>query len=142
MAPAVRAFGNDAVHLQMKDIVQNLYALVVQAYEHHGPQTQDAMKREIASLVRNLVKLSQDARNVDILLPPELIAYVESSRNPDVYTREFVEAVQRMNQMLKGRYEAYRTLRDDLAAEIIANIPELKDDVLKIVATTGDTLQT
>lgn len=74
---------------------------------------------------------------MDIILPPELIAYVESSRNPDVYTREFVEAVQRMNQMLKGRYEAYRTLRDDLAAEIIANIPELKDDVVKIVATTG-----
>lgn len=48
-----------------------------------------------------------------------------------------MEAVQRMNQMLKGRYEAYRTLRDDLAAEIIANIPELKDDVVKIVATTG-----
>jgi hypothetical protein len=31
---------------QLKDIVQNLYNLIVQAYDHHGNKTQEAMKRE------------------------------------------------------------------------------------------------
>jgi mediator of RNA polymerase II transcription subunit 10 len=32
---------------QLKDIVQNLYNLIVQAYDHHGNKTQEAMKREM-----------------------------------------------------------------------------------------------
>ena len=32
---------------QLKDIVQNLYNLIVQAYDHHGSKTQEAMKREM-----------------------------------------------------------------------------------------------
>jgi hypothetical protein len=32
---------------QLKDIVQNLYNLIVQSYDHRGTQTQEAMKREM-----------------------------------------------------------------------------------------------
>lgn len=32
---------------QLKDIVQNLYNLIVQSYDHRGSQTQEAMKREM-----------------------------------------------------------------------------------------------
>jgi hypothetical protein len=32
---------------QLKDIVQNLYNLIVQSYDHRGSPTQDAMKREM-----------------------------------------------------------------------------------------------
>lgn len=35
------------VEAQLKDIVQNLYNLIVQAYDHHGNTTQEAMKREM-----------------------------------------------------------------------------------------------
>jgi hypothetical protein len=40
---------------QLKDIVQNLYNLIVQSYDHHGNKTQDAMKREM--FVRQDTKL-------------------------------------------------------------------------------------
>lgn len=94
------------------------------------------------SLVQNLVKLSATAPSVNIDIPPEVTAYVENSRNPDVFTREFVETVQRMNQMLKGRSDAYRLMRDTLAKDIISAIPGLRDDVAKVVKTTGDTITT
>ncbi|KAF2651991.1 mediator of RNA polymerase II transcription subunit 10 [Lophiostoma macrostomum CBS 122681] len=132
----------NAVEAQLKDIVQNLYNLVVQPFDHQGNATQDAMKREIQSLVENLVKLSQTAPSVHIDIPPEVTTYVESSRNPDVFTREFVELVQRMNQMLKGRSEAYRLMRDTLAKDIMSAIPVLKDHVVQVVETTGDTITT
>lgn len=40
----------DALHQvdkQLKDIVQNLYNLIVQSVEHQGASTQDAMKKEM-----------------------------------------------------------------------------------------------
>lgn len=35
------------VEAQLKDIVQNLYNLIVQSFDHHGNKTQEAMKREM-----------------------------------------------------------------------------------------------
>ncbi|KAI8941111.1 RNA polymerase II mediator complex subunit [Plenodomus lindquistii] len=132
----------NAVEIQLKDIVQNLYNLIVQSYDHHGGKTQEAMKREIQSLVQNLVKLSSTAPSVQIDIPPEVTTYVENSRNPDIFTREFVETVQRMNQMLSGRVDAYRMLQEQLAIQISAVIPELKDDVHAIVLSTGGSVPT
>ncbi|RMZ69932.1 hypothetical protein GMOD_00008873 [Pyrenophora seminiperda CCB06] len=125
------------VETQLKDIVQNLYNLIVQAYDHHGSKTQEAMKREIQVLVQNLVQLSRTAPSIRINIPPEVMSYVENSRNPDIFTREFVETVQRMNQMLNGRVDAYRMLQEQLARQVSSAIPELKDDVSTIVEVSG-----
>ncbi|KAI4920209.1 RNA polymerase II mediator complex subunit [Alternaria incomplexa] len=125
------------VEAQLKDIVQNLYNLIVQAYDHHGSKTQEAIRREIQSLVQNLVKLSRTAPSVNINIPPEVMSYVENSRNPDIFTREFVETVQRMNQMLYGRVDAYRALQEQLALHVSSAIPELKEDVTSVVESTG-----
>ena len=84
-----------------------------------------------------MVKLSQSAPSVNIDIPPEVTSYVEGSRNPDIFTREFVETVQRMNQMLKGRTEAYRLLQETLARDLIDGIPDLKDDITRTVEATG-----
>ncbi|KAI4694460.1 RNA polymerase II mediator complex subunit [Alternaria sp. BMP 2799] len=125
------------VEAQLKDIVQNLYNLIVQAYDHHGSKTQEAIRREIQSLVQNLVKLSRTAPSVNINIPPEVMSYVENSRNPDIFTREFVETVQRMNQMLYGRVDAYRALQEQLALHVSSAIPELREDVTSVVESTG-----
>ncbi|KAF1832203.1 mediator of RNA polymerase II transcription subunit 10 [Decorospora gaudefroyi] len=130
-----------AVEAQLKDIVQNLYNLIVQVYDHHGGKTHEAMKREIQSLVQNLVKLSRTAPSVQVNIPPEVTSYVENSRNPDIFTREFVETVQRMNQMLNGRVDAYRMLQEQLAWQVSSAIPELKGDVTSVVESTGGNIR-
>jgi mediator of RNA polymerase II transcription subunit 10 len=89
------------------------------------------------SLVQNMVKLSQSAPSVNVDIPPEVTSYVESSRNPDIFTREFVETVQRMNQMLKGRTAAYRLMQETLAMELGEGIPDLKEDIKRAVEATG-----
>lgn len=70
-------------------------------------------------------------------IPPEVTQYVESARNPDIFTREFVETVQRMNQLLKGRQDAYRLLQETLARDFIQGVPDLRDDITKVVEVTG-----
>ncbi|KAF1996509.1 RNA polymeras-like protein II mediator complex subunit 10 [Amniculicola lignicola CBS 123094] len=114
---------------QLKDVVQNMYNLIVQAVDNHGNPTQEATKREFHALVSSMISLTQRAPDVVVNIPPEVTTYVERSRNPDIFTREFVETCQRMNQMLKGRSEAYLLLRDTLARDIMSAIPELKGEV-------------
>lgn len=81
--------------------------------------------------------MSQTAPLVQIDIPPEVTNYVESSRNPDIYTREFVELVQRTNQMLKGRGEAYRFLQEQISWQLSNAVPELQNDVTRVVEATA-----
>ncbi|TKA30227.1 Mediator of RNA polymerase II transcription subunit 10 [Friedmanniomyces endolithicus] len=83
------------------------------------------------------VMLSQTARRLPTRIPLDIIEYVEQTRNPDIYTREFVELVMRYNQQLRGRTEAFGNFRHILAREMASAIPEIKDDVNQVIEVTG-----
>ena len=51
-----------------------------------------------------------------------------------------MEAVQKSNQYLKGKSEAFAGFRDVLAEEMIKAIPECKGDVERILAGSEVTL--
>lgn len=70
-------------------------------------------------------------------MPPELLEYVENGRNPDIYTREFVELVRRGNQLMRGKTHAFADFRDVLAKNICKANPELREDVVRVVEATG-----
>lgn len=70
-------------------------------------------------------------------MPPELIQYVDGGRNPDIYTREFVELARRGNQLMNGKQEAFASFRDILAREMASALPEVRSDVEKVVRETG-----
>ncbi|EPQ64975.1 Bgt-4196 [Blumeria graminis f. sp. tritici] len=69
-------------------------------------------------------------------VPPELIQYVDNGRNPDIYTREFVELARKGNQLLKGKMEAFADFRDILAGEMCRVLPELETDVALVLDQT------
>lgn len=70
-------------------------------------------------------------------MPAPLVEYVENGRNPDIYTREFVELVRRMNQLARGKQRAFTRFRDALAAAVSDGMPELRADAERVVAATG-----
>lgn len=70
-------------------------------------------------------------------IPPELLEYVENGRNPDIYTREFVELVRRGNQLMRGKLNAFGSFRDVLAEQMAAAMPELREDIAHVVEATG-----
>ncbi|KAK7951664.1 uncharacterized protein PG986_007392 [Apiospora aurea] len=70
-------------------------------------------------------------------IPPELVQYVEKGRNPDIYTREFVELVRRQNQTMRGKQAAFASFRDVLAGEMDKAMPELREDTARVVTATG-----
>lgn len=98
----------------LKTIIQTLYELQSTTHGYQGPATQAVLISQIHSLAASLATLSHSAANSTLttLVPPEIIAYIDEGRNPDIYTREFVELVQRGNVFLKGKSEAFGGFAD------------------------------
>jgi len=103
------------------------------------PQSADAPPPTTCSkiLTTQLSLLSTTASSLPVQIPPEIVAYVEDGRNPDIYTREFVELVQKGNQYLKGKAEAFESFRDVLAREMEGAMPEVGEEVRRVVDATG-----
>ncbi|CAM1505286.1 Fc.00g109230.m01.CDS01 [Cosmosporella sp. VM-42] len=140
MAPVDR-IDHVGLEQQLKDIIQDLYQIMVQVstYDSAGRSSRDVLANEIKTLSQSLQTLHTTASSTQPLpsVPPELLEYVENGRNPDIYTREFVELVRRGNQLMRGKMNAFGTFRDVLAEQMSAAMPELREDVAKVVEATG-----
>lgn len=125
---------------QVKDITSTLHTLLVITQGSTG-QTQNELQ---AGLRKNIIKLLTELRNListtphlNFKLPVEVIDYVQEGRNPDIYTREFVELVMKINQMHKGKTEAFGDFRDILAREFVGAVPDMRGPVEKVVGVSG-----
>ncbi|KAM4057096.1 transcription factor subunit med10 of mediator complex domain-containing protein [Hirsutella rhossiliensis] len=141
MAPVDR-MSHQEFEQQLKDIIQDLYQVMVQVttYDAAGRPSRDVLSNEVKTLSRSLQTLHASAsspHNTLPSVPPELLEYVENGRNPDIYTREFVELVRRGNQLMRGKMHAFGAFRDVLARDMISAMPELRDDVAKVLEATG-----
>lgn len=70
-------------------------------------------------LQKQFQTLSTSASRLETVVPPEIIAYVEDGRNPDIYTREFVELVQKSNMYLKGKSQAFGDFKHILGQQMV-----------------------
>lgn len=111
----------------------------VSTYDAMGRPSRDVLTNEMKALSRDLVTLhatSSDPASALPSVPPELLEYVENGRNPDIYTREFVELVRRGNQLMRGKMSAFGDFRDVLAEQMGMAMPELRADVERVVKAT------
>ncbi|KAI0887328.1 mediator complex, subunit Med10 [Annulohypoxylon maeteangense] len=152
MAPMARV-DHDALEQQLKDTIQTLTNLMVQVTNYdttssspspHTPNTRASSRDIVANELRTLSANLQAIHNRALAsgtnelprIPPELIQYVDNGRNPDIYTREFVELVRRGNQLARGKQGAFASFRDVLAGEMDKAMPELREDTARVVGNT------
>ncbi|KAL8831549.1 MAG: hypothetical protein Q9170_005249 [Blastenia crenularia] len=128
----------NSVDDQVKDVIQDLFQIQVAVQQYAGDQTRNELVRLIPELSNSLSRLSHDASTLSTQIPPEIIDYVDEGRNPDIYTREFVELVQKNNQYLKGKSEALSGFRDALVDEMVKAWPEMKKDVEDVLQEGAD----
>ncbi|KAL8686076.1 MAG: hypothetical protein Q9218_007364 [Villophora microphyllina] len=127
----------DKVDDQIKDVIHELYSIQAATHGYVGPQTQQELVHLVTRLTGSLATLSNEASTLPTLITPEIIEYVDEGRNPDIYNREFIEAVQKSNQYMKGKSEAFAGFRDALAEEIVKAWPEMRGDVDKVLQDRG-----
>jgi mediator of RNA polymerase II transcription subunit 10 len=70
-------------------------------------------------------------------IPPEVIDYVAAGRNPDIYTREFVEETNHGNQVLNGAMQAFGQFSEILAKQSNASMPEMAGDMDRLMEQSG-----
>ncbi len=63
--------------------------------------------------------------SVDVKIPRDVLEYIEDGRNPNVYTRQFANAVVRENQYVNGKMKAHQEFQGMLGKEIGAAFPGL-----------------
>ncbi|KAH8149652.1 uncharacterized protein LAJ45_06283 [Morchella importuna] len=123
----------------LRAVIETLYEISVGVYGYQGPESADVLANQINKLSTQYGTLANAASKLppDVAVPREVIQYIEDGRNPDIYTREFVEIVVKQNQFMKGKMEAYRDFRDVLAEQIKVSFPELSEKVEEVVEGTG-----
>ncbi|GMM48616.1 mediator complex subunit [Pichia kluyveri] len=125
---------------QIHNLIETLLHLGVQVHDFQGtPDAKRGLSNNINKTLNQLATLANSTENADVLIPADLLHYVQDGRNPDVYTREFVEVVRKVNQHLHGRGLAFQNFQSILAASLIQEFPELTQTVADIRRQTTPT---
>lgn len=118
-------------------MLSSLYTLMSQVVSDPSPEASSIMRTQIFNFVISLDRFATASGQLTHSVPYDVVRYIEAGRNPDIYTREFVEAAQRLNQERKGRSDAYAAFRDVLAKEITNGVPDLQRDMDRVLRRTG-----
>lgn len=129
---------------KIKDVIQNLYDVQSQT---HGfvPETQELLIDKMAELTQSLSDLQRLADKTvspnnpvhEIDLAPEIVDYVDDGRNPDIFTRDFVELVQRGNAVLNGKQQAFRDFSQIYARKLKEGIGGVGRHVDMVMENAG-----
>lgn len=123
---------------EISNIIETFVHLGVQVHDFQG--TEEAklgLANHINKTITKLREISQRNDLSNIMIPTDLLNYIQDGRNPDIYTREFVEVVRKINQYLNGKSLAFEKFRDILAASIKQEFPELTNEVDMIKIKTS-----
>ncbi|EWC44059.1 hypothetical protein DRE_01411 [Drechslerella stenobrocha 248] len=137
--PASSSSAIDKVDLELRSVIQALYELSVSTYRNDAPNQAEILITQVKDLIAKFGHLQDASEAVkDLWIPREVIgSYVEHGRNPDIYTREFVELTIKQNQYLNGKQRAFQDFRDILADHINTTFPELRPNVDDVLENTG-----
>lgn len=123
----------------LERLVESFIELGIIVHDFQGTEnSKDALSIRLNQTVDELNKLQipKGSQLDQVPIPLDVLQYIEDGRNPDVYTREFVEATKKSNQYLRGKMLALKDLRDLLGKKISDEFPELKDIVDDITKRT------
>lgn len=123
---------------RIQNTLHDLYTALLQTTTPTpNPTTLSSTLTTLTSSLHSIHEITSTSPHPSPGVPETLIHYVENGRNPDIYTREFVELVRRMNQLMRGKMGGFRQFRDVLAREMEGAMPEVRGDVERVLGGTG-----
>lgn len=105
---------------QLKQTISILHDLELAAASVPAEPTpgSESVEGLLSRLVSQYEALEGLGRSTSLSVPQDVVEYIEAGRNPNVYTRQFSEAVTREAQDLKGKMTAFQSFSDILAGAI------------------------
>ena len=125
---------------QISNIIESFIEVGILVHDNQGtPQSNAALSSKMQQLTRQLKHLSNvDPKLIeDYKIPIDVISYVEDGRNPDIYTREFVEVSAKLNARLKGKMQGFAKLQEVLGDKLQTEFPRLEKGVENVKTRTS-----
>lgn len=134
--------GNSAlenIRMDMENLTQSLIELGVIVHDYVGEEgTQVALEHKAKDLVSELRSAAQNADSLEnTAVPTAVIEYLEDGRNPDIYSREFIETLVMQNQFIRGKMVAMAQFKDILVAQLSEQFDWMKDDLQNAAKMTA-----
>ncbi|CAH6722680.1 mediator of RNA polymerase II transcription subunit 10 [[Candida] jaroonii] len=122
---------------QLQRLIDDLINVGAGIHDYVGTQqAYQALIHRFNNIILELSTLSSN--NLPYPIPIDVINYIEDGRNPDIYTREFIEVNAKSNARLKGRMQNFGKLRDILGDKLVSEFPDLKETIEGIKTRTSN----
>lgn len=123
---------------QLQSLIESFIELGVLVHDNQGTQqSHTALTHKTNQVISQLSGLTSSPFTHQYPVPVDVITYIEDGRNPDIYTREFVEVTAKSNARLKGKMEGFLKLRDVLGDKLAKEFPRLQEGIDDIKKRTS-----
>lgn len=129
------------VQSAIKDVIDGLFVLQ-QHVSSFRAEHQDRLVDQVEDVAKQLSALEEAITKPDnplhnVKVAPEIIDYVDDGRNPDIFTRDFVELVQRGNAVINGKQKAFRDFSKVFATTLKQEFDGMDTEVDMIMGEAG-----
>lgn len=133
--PTEGASALDTMRTDIQHTIEAFIELGIIVHDYPDePTTKRALDMQINKLVEDMGRVQRDSSALrDVNIPIDILDYIDAGRNPDIYSREFVEHVVQQNQFINGKIKGMCQFRDILASELSDAFPDLKDQLATVV---------
>lgn len=137
IAPAAENEALAATASQILALVESFIELGVLVHDNQGTQqSHSALTHKTNQVISQLSGLTDSPFTQQYPIPVDVLTYIEDGRNPDIYTREFVEVTAKLNARLKGKMLGFLRLCDVLGDKLVEEFPHLARGVENIKSRT------
>ena len=114
----------DTLEEQLERSIENVRQIQIIVSDFQ-PQGQPGLNQKLQQIVKDLQEVEKVGKKVqDIQVPLEVFDYIDSGRNPQLYTKDCMEKAVAKNEEAKGKIDAYRMFKARLMLELSTVFPK------------------
>ncbi|KAG0204517.1 Mediator of RNA polymerase II transcription subunit 10 [Mortierella sp. GBA30] len=139
------------LELKLQELIECLLELSITVYDFQT-ESNSLVYQKIQELITQLSDIEGFKDKLDMVVPWEVLSYIEDGKNPDLFSKTFVEAVAGENQFTNGKITAlkasggstiYISFEAALTQNLGSTFPEEIADYEEILKeTTSDSIGT
>jgi len=114
----------EALEDNLEQFVENVRQLgvIVSDFQPHG---QSVLNQKINLIISGLKDIENCKASLsDIHVPLDVFDYIDSGKNPQLYTKDCIEKALMKNESVKGKIDVYRKFRQELIKQLSKIYPE------------------
>lgn len=114
----------DTLEQQLERSIENVRQIQIIVSDFQ-PQGQPGLNQKLQTVVKDLADIDKIRPKVaDIKVPLEVFDYIDTGRNPQLYTKDCMEKAVAKNEEVKGKIDAYRMFKARLMVELSGVFPK------------------